>query len=365
MRIGTMTLLAVALLATGGCDQKPAAPSGTAAPAKAPAAAAAPAAAPAAAAAPASGGGSDVLATAGSKTITRADVEASVKSELSEVEAARYKILRGGVDELVATALFEQEATARGVTLEQLQDTEIVAKVPAPSDADVQKLYDDNKDQLGGQSMEDVHDKLVDYLKSRAAQARYNAYIAELKKKYPTKIALRPPTVDVALGDLPPLGPADAKVTIVEFSDYECPFCKRAEASVEQVKAAYGDKIRIAYRNYPLPFHQNARPAAQAALCANEQGKFWAMHDKLMSAKDLSAANLQQIATDVGLDRKKFDDCVAAERGKEMIEADLAAGQAAGVNGTPAFFINGRLLDGAQPFEKFQEIIDEELAAKG
>ncbi|MBX3025776.1 DsbA family protein [bacterium] len=363
MRIGTLTLLAVAVLATGGCDQKSAAPGGAAAPA-AVQHAAAPAAAPAAAA-PATEAGSDVLATAGNKTITRADVEASVKSELGEVEAARYKILRGGVDELVATALFEQEATARGVSLEQLQQTEIVEKVPAPSDDDVKKLYEDNKEQLGGQSFDEVKEKLVEYMKSRSAQGRYTEYIAELKKKYPTKIALRPPTVDVAVGELPPLGPADAKVTIIEFSDYECPFCKRAEASVEQVKETYGDKVRIAYRNYPLPFHQSARPAAQAALCANEQGKFWAMHDKLMAAKDLSAANLQQIASDVGLDRKKFDECVAAERGKEMIEQDLAAGQAAGVNGTPAFFINGRLLDGAQPFEKFQEIIDEELEAHG
>ena len=100
-------------------------------------------------------------------------------------------------------------------------------------------------------------------LRFKDARAHYNAYIGELKKKYPTKIALRPPTVDVALGELPPLGPADAKVTIIEFSDYECPFCKRAETSVDQVKKTYGDKIRIAYRNYPLPFHQSARPAAQ------------------------------------------------------------------------------------------------------
>ena len=176
MRIGTLTLLAVALLATGGCDQKTAAPGGAAAPAasgQAAAPAAAAAAKPAAAAAPAaaatgSGAGSDVLATAGNKTITRADVEASVKSELGEVEAARYKIMRGGVDELVATALFEQEATARGVTLEQLQQTEVVEKVPPPNDDEVKKLYEDNKEQLGGQSFDDVKDKLVDYMQNAA-----------------------------------------------------------------------------------------------------------------------------------------------------------------------------------------------------
>jgi protein-disulfide isomerase len=355
MRIGTM-MLAVALSATVGCEQKSAAPGGAAAPTAGAPAAAKPAAAPGA------GAGSDVLATAGSRTITRAEVEDSVRSELAEVETARYKILRGGVDELVATTLFEQEATARGVTLEQLQETEVMAKVPAPTDDEVRKLYDDNQEQLGGQSFEDVKEKLVEYLQGRGAQARYNAYVAELKKKYPTRIALRPPTVEVALGDLPPLGPADAKVTIVEFSDYECPYCKRAEASVDQVRKTYGDQVRLAYRHYPLPFHANARSAAQAAICANEQGKFWDYHAKLMAATDLSAANLQQLASDTGLDRKKFDDCVAAERHKDQIESDLAAGQAAGVNGTPAFFINGRLLDGAQPFEKFQEIIEEELA---
>jgi hypothetical protein len=161
MRIGTMTLLAFALVAAGGCDQKTAAPSGAAAPAAsgqaaAPAAAEKPAAAaaPAAGVATASGSPSDVLATAGNKTITRGDVESSVKSELGEVEAARYKIIRGGVDELVATALFEQEATARGVTVEQLQQTEVVAKVPPPNDDEVKKLYDENKDQLGGQSFD-------------------------------------------------------------------------------------------------------------------------------------------------------------------------------------------------------------------
>jgi protein-disulfide isomerase len=357
MRIGTMTL-AVALLAIGGCEQKTAAPGSAAAPAaaNAPAAAAKPAANAAAA--------GDVLATVGTVTITRAAVEENVNSELAEVEAARYKILRGGVDELVANALFEQEAKAKGVSLETLQQTEVLDKVPAPSDEEVKKLFEDNQEQLQGQSFDDVKERLVEFLKGRGTQGRYTTYIAELKKKYPTKIALRPPTVEVALGDIPPLGPADAPITIVEFSDYECPFCKKAEVSVAEVKKVYGDKIRLAYRHYPLPFHANARPAAQATLCANEQGKFWPYHDKVMAAEDLSAANLQQIASDVGLDRAKFDECVAAGRFADQIDKDLAAGQAAGVNGTPAFFINGRMLDGAQPFEKFQEIIDEELEAK-
>ena len=109
--------------------------------------------------------------------------------------------------------------------------------------------------------------------------------------------------------------------------------------------------------------HTNARPAAEAAGCANEQGKFWEYHEKLMSAKDLSTDNMKKLAGEVGIDQKKFDECLAANKFADAIAKDVAAGEAAGVNGTPAFFINGRMLDGAQPFEKFKEIIDEELAS--
>ncbi|MDX2169717.1 MAG: DsbA family protein [Deltaproteobacteria bacterium] len=304
------------------------------------------------------------LATVGNKTITRDQVETAAKSELAEIETQRYEVVKGKLDELVAFALFEQEATAKGVTVEKLTEVEIVEKVKKPTDAEIQKVYDDNKDQLQGAPLETVKPQIVEYLSRKGMGERQNAYIAELKKKYPTKIALKAPTVDVAIADAPVKGPANAPITIIEFSDYECPFCKKVEPTVQQVLKQYGDKIRFAYRNYPLPFHQSARPAAVAALCANEQGKFWPYHDKLVAASDLSAANLQQMASDVGIDRKKFDECVKSEKFAAVIDADLKAGQEAGVNGTPAFFINGRMLDGAQPFEKFQEIIEEELAAK-
>jgi protein-disulfide isomerase len=151
-------------------------------------------------------------------------------------------------------------------------------------------------------------------------------------------------------------------VTIIAFSDYECPFCKRAEQTVEEVVKAYGDKVRVVHRDFPLAFHANARPAAEAAHCANAQGKFWPYHSKLFTSADLSADKLKALATEVGLDRAKFDDCVAKHQFKAAVDQDVADGSDVGVTGTPAFFINGRLLSGAQPFEKFKEVIDEELA---
>ena len=306
----------------------------------------------------------ETVAAVGKKTIDRAEVEKAVRAQLVAVENERYNALKTGLDQLVATALFEQEATARGVTVQEFEQTEIVAKVAQPTDAEIKKVFEENKEQLGNATLDQVKDQIVQYLLRQSVQARRQAVIDELKKKYPTTVLLKPPVVQVSLGSTPPKGNAAAPVTIIEFSDYQCPFCKRVEPTVQQVLKAYGpDKVRFAYRNFPLPFHNDARPAAEAAGCAAEQGKFWEYHEKLMAAKELSTDNLKKLAGEVGVDQKQFDSCIAAEKFKDAIEKDIAAGEEAGVNGTPAFFINGRMIDGAQPFEKFKEVIDEELAS--
>lgn len=301
-------------------------------------------------------------ATVGNRAISRAELEEHVRSQLMEVERQRYDALREGLDELIGQELLAQEAKARGISPEALAKQEIDDKAGTPTDEEVQKLYDDNKAQLGNQSFDNLKPRLVAYLQQQRTGARREAFLSELKGKYKTVVNLRPPVVEVGTGGRPARGGSKAPVTIIEFSDYECPFCKRAEESVQRVLGAYGDQIRFVYRDYPLPFHANARPAAEAAHCANAQGKFWEYHTKLMASKDLSAAALQGLAGKVGLDRAKFDECVAKRQFKDAVEKDIADATKVGVNGTPAFFINGRLLDGAQPFEKFKEIIDEELA---
>jgi protein-disulfide isomerase len=306
----------------------------------------------------------ETVATVGKKTIDRAEVEKAVRAQLIAAENERYEALKTGLDQLIAEALFEQEAAARGVTVDQLQQTEIVDKIAQPTDDEIKKVFDENKEQLGDATLDQVKEQIVQYLLRKSVQERRQVLIDQLKKKYPTSTTLKPPIVQVGLGTIPPKGNPKAPVTIIEFSDYECPFCKRAEPTVAEVLKAYGpDKVRLVYRNFPLPFHNDARPAAEAAGCAADQGKFWEYHEKLMAATDLSAANLSTLAGTVGVDKKKFDECVTQKKFKDAVEKDIEAGQEAGVNGTPAFFINGRMIDGAQPFEKFKELIDEELAS--
>jgi len=327
-----------------------------------PAASAEKAAAPAAA----KGGEGGTVATVGGRTITRSELESRVRAKLIEIDNERYEALREGLDDMVAEELMTQEAKARGVTPDALVQTEITAKVEEPSDAEVQKVYDDNKQQLGTQTLEQVKPRIVEYLKQQKGEARKNAFVDELKAKHKTTIALKPPVIEVATAGRPERGGGTkAPVTIIEFSDYQCPFCKRAEDVVDQVMKTYGDKVRLVFRDYPLPFHPNARPAAEAANCANAQGKFWPYHQKLFANQSaLAADNLKTYAKDLGLDSGKFEQCLADDKSiKAAIDKDIADGEKVGVNGTPAFFINGRMLSGAQPFEKFKEIIDDELAS--
>ena len=313
---------------------------------------------------PSSARADEVLATVGDKSFTRSEIETREKAKLIEIEAQKYEIIREGLDEAVAEELFKLEAAARKITPEQLDKDEVDAKVPAPSDAEIQKVYDENKDDLQGQTLEQVKPQIVEYLKADKAQARRIAFVNELKAKYKAVDKLKAPTVEVATAGRPERGGgAKAPVTIIEFSDFQCPFCKRGEESVQKVFDTYGDKVRIVFRNYPLPFHERARPAAEAAACANAQGKFWEYNKKLFANQNaLSDDNLKTYAKDLGLDSAKFEDCYAKKQFSADIDKDIADGAAAGVNGTPAFFINGRSLSGAQPFEKFKEVIDEEIA---
>jgi protein-disulfide isomerase len=318
------------------------------------------------AAAKASGSETSNVATVGGRTITRSELENRVRAKLIEVDNERYEALREGLDEMIAEELVTQEAKARGVTPDALVETEITAKTAEPTDAEVQKIYDDNKQQLGTQTLEQTKPRIVEYLKQQKQEARRTEFVNELKAKHKTTIALKPPLIDVATAGRPERGGgAKAPVTIIEFSDYQCPFCKRAEDVVDQVMKTYGDKVRLVFRDYPLPFHPNARPAAEAANCANAQGKFWPYHQKLFANQSaLAADNLKTYAKDLGLDGAKFEQCLADDKSiKTAIDKDVSDGEKVGVNGTPAFFINGRMLSGAQPFEKFKEIIDDELAS--
>lgn len=151
-------------------------------------------------------------------------------------------------------------------------------------------------------------------------------------------------------------------VTILEYSDFQCPYCARAENTMKEIKKAYGDRVEIIFKHFPLPFHSYAEKAAEASECARDQGKFWEYHDMLFENQNkLDVDSLKKYATKLGLDREKFDSCLDNGEKADIVKSNYDEGVSKGVSGTPTFFINGRKLVGAQPFEKFKSVIDSEL----
>jgi protein-disulfide isomerase len=310
----------------------------------------------------------DVVATVGSTRITLAEVDAdALRQPVSafgsiSLEQALYESRRAVLEQRIGDLLLDEEARAAGVDRATFVDREITSKIAAPTDADVQAWYQANPGRVQGAPLAEVSEPIRQLLAEERRRSTQQQFIDRLAAKTGVTLSLEPPRVAVEAAGRPARGPENAPVEIIEFSDFECPFCLAANPTVAQVLATYGDRIRFVYRHYTLPNHPNARPAAEASACAAEQGKFWQYHDQLFANQSrMTAADLKQHAVQLGLDVEKFNTCVDERRYQPDVDADVAAAQAAGVTGTPAFFINGRHVSGAQPFEVFKQIIDEEL----
>ena len=300
-------------------------------------------------------------AVIGETTIKYQALEQHVKGQLLRLEQERYEILRAGLYELIGDQLIALAAEAKDQTPEQFLADEVEAKAAQPDSALIQEVYNSNEKHFADTPTDEAIQEVTEYLVGQSKQRRYKEVLAALEEQYAPRVSLRPPVLEVGTGGRPSLGDASAPITLIEFSDYECHYCKTAEPVIHQVLETYGDKVHFVYRDYPLDFHANARPAAQAARCAEQQGQFWAYHKKLMASEDLHEEQYQAIADEVGLERAKFDACLTSNDFSEAIDRDIADGEAVGVSGTPAFFINGRMISGAQPFARFKELIDEEL----
>jgi len=315
-------------------------------------------------------GPADVVAKVGNDPITLEEVDARALQEPvtsfgnAKLIQALYMARRGTIELIVANRLLDAAAKAQGIDRPTLIEREIASKAPAPTEADVQAWYQANPARVNGATLDQVRDPIRQLLAQERMETARASFVELLKTKTNITILLEPPRFEVADGGRPVRGSAKAPIELIEFSDFQCPFCQRANPTVEQVLKTYGDKIKFVYRHYPLPNHPNARPAAEASACAEAQGKFWEYHDRLFANPSLNDPDLKAHAAALGLDTEKFNTCFDNRQQKAGIDKDIADGEAVGVTGTPAFFINGRSVEGAQPFEAFKRVIDEELARK-
>ncbi|HZF13242.1 MAG TPA: thioredoxin domain-containing protein [Thermoanaerobaculia bacterium] len=308
-----------------------------------------------------------VLAKVNGKTITEGDLEKAAAAEFQQLEREcsnnRHNLVENKLKQMVQDTMVEAEAKAKGVSKDQLIAD--ATKAAPVTDADADKFYDENKAQIPPNvTKEQVMPRIKQYLEQQRQNEARQAFYASLDAKYKADYMLEPVRVPVeaAAYAAPVQGPTTAPVTIVEFSDFQCPFCSRLKPTLDQVKQKYGDKVRIVFRQYPLPIHNNAPKAAEAALCANDQGKFWEMHDAMFADQGgLAPDSLKAKATKIGLKADQFAACLDADKHADEIKKDMAAGTAAGVNGTPAMFVNGRFINGAVPIDDITKVIDDEL----
>lgn len=310
-------------------------------------------------------GDTTVAARIGDEAITMAELDAWVKEELfrrqtGEGDPAKLHEVRSeALQNLVNRRVIDAEAEARGVTPEELMSTETEERSQV-SDDEVRGFYERHKDRITAE-FDAVELQIRQHLAQQKQSQAASELVASLREKYGAEILLEAPRIEVA-ADGPARGPEDAPVTIVEFSDYECPYCRRAEPTVDQILERYPDQVRLVYRHFPLDnIHPRARPAALAAVCADAQGRFWEFHDLLFASEDLEDETLARYAEQVGLDEAAFEECLQASETKRKVATDLEAGREAGVTGTPVFFVNGVPIRGARPFQDFVELIEREL----
>jgi len=328
---------------------------------------AATAAATASTTASAASGSETLAATVGGVPITMEELDKAASNQLAKIRQQEFQVRNDVLSGMIQQKLVAKEAAARKVSEAELMKAEVDSKAVAPTQEEVAQYYEKMKARMGGKTLDEVKGDIENALKIQKGNERRAQFFTELSAKNEVKILLDPPRATVTLRPGNPVkGPADAPITIVEWSDYQCPFCKRAHPTVEQVLSEYKDKVRFVHLDYPLPFHQAAMPAAEAVHCADDQGKYWEYHKNLYEAPgDLSAADLTKRAADVGLDGAAFKACTDSKKHGGLVKNNYDDGAALGVTGTPAFFINGRMLVGAQPIEQFRELINDELARKG
>jgi len=310
----------------------------------------------------------NVLATVGSDSITMSDIRARVGDNLDQLEARfrqnRFTVINNALQDALHERVLGAEAKKQGKTVDQLVEAELGAPIE-PSETDISTWYLANTSRVGNRPIDQIRPQIADFLRKERRKQATEKLDQRLNQTNKVTIHLEPYRLTLNNEGAPAMGPKDAKVTLVEFSDFQSPFCGRFYPTLKQVEQKYADKVRIVYRQYPIPsLHPNAFKAAEASLCANDQGKFWELHDLMFQEQEqLTVRELKEKAKRVGMDQKKFDSCLDSGRYTERVQDDIKEGARSGVTGTPALFVNGiEIPGGAVSFDVVAKALDAELA---
>lgn len=281
------------------------------------------------------------------------------KPQLFQARSGFYEVQRKAIQEFADEILLEQQAKKEGVTVAELLEKRVNSKVDKNISDESLRVYYDGIDTH--EPFEKIRDKIVQHLNQKRANKAKAAYVETLRKQTEVAIRLAPPRTQVSLKDVPIRGRADSSVVLVEFADYECPYCQQSQPVLDRIIAEYKDKVAFVYKDAPLPMHANAQKASEAAHCAGAQGKYWEYHDLLASAKEFELPTLKDRARKLALDGAAFDKCLDSGDKAAVVKASLEEAQSLGLQGTPSFFLNGRFFSGLMSYEKLRDLVEEEL----
>ncbi len=309
---------------------------------------------------------SETVAEFGDSRITEEELDELAAGQLLRLRQQMYQTRRQVLETEIYQRLLEEAATSEGLTAAEYERRELEAAVTPPSEQQIEQVMNQYRSRLAKED-EQAREQVVNYLTQQAQQAAQADLRKRLFEAADVRITLEPPRMEPTVEAFNPTrGPADAPVTLVEYTDFQCPYCDRVQETIDRVMTVYEGHVRHVFKNLPLPMHAEAELAAQAALCAADQGRFWELHDWMFANKsNLGRDAIVAAAGELGLSTDELGACLDNQTHAPHVQQDMQEARSFGITGTPGFLVNGRLVTGAQPFEAFAQIIDEELRKAG
>ncbi len=302
----------------------------------------------------------DAVAKVGGTYLNSADFEKKEAGDLLQARYTLYLSERKVLDKFIDDQLLDLQAKKEGLTVDQLLDKEVYKGIKDPTDDQMEVYYEG----LGSdQPFAAVKEQILDHVRDLRKTKARDAYISKLRVQNNIRILLAPPAADVDASDSNIRGLKDAPVTLVEFADFQCPYCAKMNPLLAELQKEYGDKLAVVFKDFPLPMHKDAEKAAEAARCAGDQGKYWEYHDLLFSSHQTDITSLKSHAGELKLDQAKFDTCLDSGAEAAAVKKDLQEGQRLGLTATPSFFVNGHFFNGSVDAKTIHEIIGMEMPA--
>lgn len=300
------------------------------------------------------------VASINGMALTLGDLQAKENATLLQAEYQYYLSERKALDGAIDNRLLEDEARKKNISVDQLLDTDVYKIIKDPTEDQLEVYYEglDTQD-----SYASVREEVLQHIRELRRTKARAAYIEQLRQQAHIHILLMPPSADVNTKDSYALGDRNAPVELVEFADYQCPYCQKVAPQIEQLKKEFGPKLTVVFKDFPLPMHPNAEKAAEASRCAGEQGKYWEYHDLLFNSQEIKPDELKGHANALKLDMDRFDACLDKGTEATAVGKDLDEAKGLGLTGTPSFFVNGHFFSGVVDYAALKDIINQQLNA--